>query len=151
MLMYAARSFAGGHNGRAPGARAKRVEDLMSTSTVTTEELVCRLEAMAARLGDQETRIAEQQAEIAQQRAEIGRMQAERPAPAVAAPGARQAGGKRTTDRRGLLRGLLAAGATAAALGASGPRPAHADARGTLVGASTSSYGLVATFGAGDD
>src|SRR6266540_6212683 len=114
-------------------------------SAPTIEALVARLEAMAAQLEEQ--------------RAEIGRLQAERPAPAAVAapPGAGQAGAKRTpgagrtTDRRGLLRGLLAAGAATVALGASGARTAHAAARGTLVGGSTANYGLVATFGVGDD
>ncbi|HYU17923.1 MAG TPA: hypothetical protein VEQ11_04440 [Chloroflexota bacterium] len=94
----------------------------MSTSTVTTEELVGRLEAMAARL-------EEQQAEIAQQRAEIARLHAERSAPTAGAgqaESAGQAGGRRTTDRRGLLRGLLAAGAAVTGLWAGGARPAQA-------------------------
>src|SRR6266540_2538924 len=109
-------------------------------SAPTIEGLVARLEAMAAQLEEQ--------------RAEIGRLQAERPAPAAVAapPGAKRTpGAGRTTDRRGLLRGLLAAGAATVALGASGARTAHAAARGTLVGGSTVNYGLVATFGVGDD
>ena len=111
----------------------------MSTSTTTTEELLARLEALAARL-------AEQGVQIAEQRAEIARLRAERPAPtAAAAP----AGAKRMTDRRGLLRGLLAAGAALAALGAGRARPAHADFSGTGPAfGSTANYGLVASYGA---
>src|SRR6266545_1890968 len=107
-------------------------------SAPTIEGLVGRLEAMAGQLEEQ--------------RAEIARLQAERPArPAGGACESRRLtpGETRTTDRRGLLRGLLAAGAAATALGASGARPAHADARGTLVGNSTANYGLVATWGTG--
>ena len=53
------------------------------------------------------------------------------------------------TDRRGLLRGLLAAGAALAALGAGRARPAHADFSGTGPAfGSTANYGLVASYGA---
>src|SRR6266540_4017534 len=130
-------------------------EDLMSISTVTTEELVGRLESMAARLGDQEARIAEQQAEIAQQQAEMAQQRAERPAPPAGGASEsrrRTPGETRMTDRRGLLRGLLAAGAAATGLWAGGARPAHADFVGTPHGGgSTANYGLVATFDAGAD
>src|SRR6266511_5679222 len=104
----------------------------MSTSTVTTEELVGRREAMAAQLEEQ--------------RAEIALLQAERPAP----PAGRASESRRrtlaetwTTDRRQLLRTLLAPGAAETALGAVGAGSAHADVRGTILagGGSTASIG----------
>src|SRR6266540_4587368 len=108
-------------------------------SAPTIEGLVARLEAMAAQLEEQ--------------RAEIARLQTERPAPpAVRASESRRRtlGETRTTDRRGLLRGLLAAGAAVTGLWAGGARAAHADARGTLVGGSSVLWGLVATPGGRD-
>src|SRR6266540_3364692 len=104
----------------------------------TLEGLVARLEAMAAQLEEQ--------------RAEIALLQAERPAPPAGGPSEsrrRAPGETRTTDRRGLLRGLLAAGAATVGLGAVGARSAHADFSGTASGfASTANYGLVASYGA---
>ena len=92
--------------------------------TTVSEAVLARLEALTARLDDQAATIAAQQARIAEQDRRIVELAARADGPTTATA---RGDAARTTTRRGLLRGALAAGAavTALAVSQAGPAQAH--------------------------
>jgi hypothetical protein len=110
---------------------------------VTTADLLARMEAMAARLDGQASEIEGLRAENVAQAREIARL-----TPQASALGAAAATGEpgRTTTRRGLLRGALAAGAAATALAVAQATPAQAGTDGDVILGGNNNYTGATTF-----
>jgi hypothetical protein len=102
---------------------------------VTTADLLTRLEAMAARLGAMAAQLDEQRMVIDRQSEEIARLTS-----AVSGAVRTSSEPARTTTRRGLLKGAMAAGVAVTALAVARARPAYANDPNDVARGATNEY-----------